>query len=61
MEKFMTAQEIWDTFVRLSHTQESYARLCDSIINSGEKDAVLEELAANNIKDQNALLKFFEE
>mgnify|MGYP003314343864 CR=1 FL=1 len=60
MERFMTAQEIWDTFVRLSHSQESFARLCDSILNSGEKDAFLEELAGNNIKDTTALVRLFE-
>ncbi len=61
MEKFMTAQEIWDTFVQLSSSHENYASLCDSIMNSGEKDAFLEELAANKIKDTYALIRFFEE
>ena len=56
----MTAQEIWDSLVRLSQTQELFASLIDSIMNSGEKDAVLEEIAANNIKDQNALIRLFE-
>lgn len=60
MERFMTAQEIWDAFVRLSHTHELFASLIDSILNSGEKDAVLEELAGNNIVDQNALVRLFE-
>lgn len=60
-KKYMTPDEIWNIFEKLSKSQGFYGRLIRNIEGSGKKDEILEELASHNFKTALDLILFIEE
>ena len=60
-EKYLTPEDIWNTFEGLSRSQGFYGRLLRDIEESGKKDEILEELASHKFKTALDLILFIEE